>query len=174
MLMSAPNCLALLVVVHVLAFFFLLSGSRLQKKLVEMIPGLPEKQNVVEIASKIEQTASRYFSSVRLINASVGLSVWILVGIRAGILITEPCMVNPPMNLTPECRLDFPSQLRGVVAHNLGIGKCLSIVRRSDSTFPETGAWAWEFRKSLATTLRTGHSANPEAPLQAPKEPARN
>ena len=47
---------------------------------------------------------------------------------RAGILITEPCMVNPPMNLTPECRLDFPSQLRGVVAHNLGIGKCLSIV----------------------------------------------
>ena len=63
------------------AFFFLLSGSRLQKKLVEMIPGLPEKQHVVEIASEIEQTASRYFSSVRLINASVGLSVWILVGI---------------------------------------------------------------------------------------------
>jgi predicted PurR-regulated permease PerM len=62
MLMSTPNCLALLVVVHVLAFFFLLSGSRLQKKLVEIIPGLPEKQNVVEIASEIEQTASRYFS----------------------------------------------------------------------------------------------------------------
>jgi predicted PurR-regulated permease PerM len=62
MLMSTPNCLALLVVVHVLAFFFLLSGSRLQKKLVEMIPGLPEKQNVVKIASEIEQTASRYFS----------------------------------------------------------------------------------------------------------------
>ena len=80
---------------------------------------------------------------------------------RAGILITEPCMVNPPMNLTPECRLDFPSQLRGVVAHNLGIGKCLSIVRRSDSTFPETGAWAWEFRKSSATTLRTGPFCEP-------------
>jgi predicted PurR-regulated permease PerM len=80
-LTSAPNCLALLVVVHVLAFFFLLYGSRLQKRLVEMIPGLPEKQNVVEIASEIEQTASRYFSSVTLINASVGLSVWVLVGL---------------------------------------------------------------------------------------------
>jgi predicted PurR-regulated permease PerM len=80
-LTSAPNCLALLVVVHVLAFFFLLFGSRLQKKLVEMIPGLPEKQNVIEIASEIEQTASRYFSSVTLINGSVGLSVWVLVGL---------------------------------------------------------------------------------------------
>jgi predicted PurR-regulated permease PerM len=80
-LTSAPKYLALLVVVHVLTFFFLLYGSRLQKKLVEMIPGLPEKQNVVEIASEIEQTASRYFSSVTLINAGVGLSVWILVGL---------------------------------------------------------------------------------------------
>jgi predicted PurR-regulated permease PerM len=80
-LRSAPNYLALLVVVHVLAFFFLLYGSRLQKKLVEMIPGLPEKQNVVEIVSEIEQTASRFFSSVTLINAAVGLSVWILVGL---------------------------------------------------------------------------------------------
>jgi predicted PurR-regulated permease PerM len=80
-LMSVPNYLALLVVVHGLAFFFLLYGSRLQRRLVEMIPGLPEKQNVVEIASEIEQTASRYFSSVTLINASVGLSVWILVGL---------------------------------------------------------------------------------------------
>jgi predicted PurR-regulated permease PerM len=80
MLTNAPNCLALLIVVHVLAFFFLLYGARLQKKLVEMIPGLPEKQNVVEIASEIEQTASRYFSSVTMINASVGLSVWIFVG----------------------------------------------------------------------------------------------
>ncbi|MBV8140910.1 MAG: AI-2E family transporter [Verrucomicrobia bacterium] len=80
-LTSAPGFLALLIVVHVLAFFFLLYGSRLQKRLVEMIPGLPEKQNVVEIASEIEQTASRYFSSVTLINAGVGLSVWILVGL---------------------------------------------------------------------------------------------
>lgn len=80
-LTSAPKYLALLIVVHVLAFFFLLYGSRLQKRLVEMIPGLPEKQNVVEIASEIEQTASRFFSSVTLINAGVGLSVWILVGL---------------------------------------------------------------------------------------------
>jgi hypothetical protein len=80
-LASAPKYLALLIIVHVLAFFFLLYGSRLQKRFVEMIPGLPEKQNVVEIASEIEQTASRFFSSVTLINASVGLSVWILVGL---------------------------------------------------------------------------------------------
>ncbi len=76
MLTNAPNCLALLIVVHVLAFFFLLYGARLQKRLVEMIPGLPEKQNVVEIASEIEQTASRYFSSVTMINASVCSGCW--------------------------------------------------------------------------------------------------
>ena len=46
-----------------------------------MIPGVSEKQNVVEIASEIEQTAARYFSSVTLVNAGVGVSVWILVGL---------------------------------------------------------------------------------------------
>jgi predicted PurR-regulated permease PerM len=80
-LKRAPNYLALLVVVHVLTFFFLLYGARLQKKLVEMIPGLPEKQNVVGIASEIVQTASRYFTSITLINGGVGMSVWILVGL---------------------------------------------------------------------------------------------
>ncbi|MBV8970632.1 MAG: AI-2E family transporter [Verrucomicrobia bacterium] len=78
---SAPNYVALIVVVHVLAFFFLLYGSRMQRRLVEMIPGVPEKQNVVEIASEIEQTASRYFTSVTMINAGVGVSVWISVGL---------------------------------------------------------------------------------------------
>ena len=46
-----------------------------------MIPGLPEKQNVVETAFEIEQTAARYFASVTLINTGVGVSVWILVGL---------------------------------------------------------------------------------------------
>jgi predicted PurR-regulated permease PerM len=80
-LKSAPNFFALLVIVHVLAFFLLTYGARLQKRLVEMIPGLPEKQNVVEIASEIEQTAARYFASVTLVNTGVGVSVWILVGL---------------------------------------------------------------------------------------------
>jgi hypothetical protein len=38
-----------------------------------MIPGVSEKQNVVEIASEIEQTAARYFSLVTLINTVLGL-----------------------------------------------------------------------------------------------------
>jgi hypothetical protein len=38
-----------------------------------MIPGVSEKQNVVEIASEIEQTVARYFTSVTLINAVLGL-----------------------------------------------------------------------------------------------------
>jgi predicted PurR-regulated permease PerM len=80
-LKSAPKFLALLIIVHVLAFFLLLYGARLLKKLVDMIPGVPEKQNVVEIASEIEQTAARYFTSVTLINAGVGVSVWISVGL---------------------------------------------------------------------------------------------
>ena len=42
---------------------------------------MPEKQNVVEIASEIEQTAARYFTSVTLINAALGVSVWIFVGL---------------------------------------------------------------------------------------------
>jgi predicted PurR-regulated permease PerM len=80
-LKNAPKFFAILVIVHVLAFFLLLYGSRLLKKLVDMIPGVSEKQNVVEIASEIEQTAARYFSSVTLINACVGVSVWISVGL---------------------------------------------------------------------------------------------
>jgi predicted PurR-regulated permease PerM len=61
-LKHAPKFLAILVIVHVLAFFLLLYGARLLKKLVDMIPGVSEKQNVVEIASEIEQTAARYFA----------------------------------------------------------------------------------------------------------------
>jgi predicted PurR-regulated permease PerM len=80
-LKNAPKFLAILVIVHVLAFFLLLYGARLLKKLVDMIPGVSEKQNVVEIASEIEQTAARYFTSVTLINAGVGASVWICVGL---------------------------------------------------------------------------------------------
>jgi predicted PurR-regulated permease PerM len=80
-LKNAPKFLAILVIVHVLAFFLLLYGAQLLKKLIDMIPGVPEKQNVVEIASEIEQTAARYFTSVTLINAGLGLSVWISVGL---------------------------------------------------------------------------------------------
>jgi predicted PurR-regulated permease PerM len=80
-LKNSPKYLAILVIVHVLAFFLLLYGARLLKKLVDMIPGVHKKQNVVEIASEIEQTAARYFTSVTLINALVGASVWILVGL---------------------------------------------------------------------------------------------
>jgi predicted PurR-regulated permease PerM len=80
-LKNAPKFLAILVIVHVLAFFLLLYGGRLLKKLVDMIPGVSKKQNVVEIASEIEQTAARYFTSVTLINAAVGMSVWIFEGL---------------------------------------------------------------------------------------------
>jgi predicted PurR-regulated permease PerM len=80
-LKNAPKFFAVLIVVHVLAFFLLLYGARLLKKLVDMIPGVSEKQNVVEIAAEIEQTAARYFTSVTLINACVGVSLWIVVGL---------------------------------------------------------------------------------------------
>jgi predicted PurR-regulated permease PerM len=80
-LKNAPKFFAVLLVVHLLAFFLLLYGARLLKKLVDMIPGVSEKQNVVEIAAEIEQTAARYFTSVTLINACVGVSVWISVGL---------------------------------------------------------------------------------------------
>src|SRR6202048_3244930 len=78
---NAPKFLSIFIIVHVLAFFLLLYGARLLKKLVDMIPGVSEKQNVVEIASEIEQTAARYFTSVTLINAGLGVSVWIAVGL---------------------------------------------------------------------------------------------
>ena len=78
---NAPAFLAILIVVHVLAFFLLLYGARLLKRLVDMIPGVSEKQNVVEIAAEIEQTAARYFTSVTLINAGLGASVWICVAL---------------------------------------------------------------------------------------------
>src|ERR1700757_3596218 len=60
-LSNAPTFLALIIVVHVLVFFLLLYGARLLKKFVDMIPGVSEKQNVVEIAAEIDQTAARYF-----------------------------------------------------------------------------------------------------------------
>jgi len=71
-LKRAPKCCAILLIVHMLAFVLPLYGARLLKKLVDMISGVSEKQNVVEIAAEIEQTAARYFTSVTLINAVWG------------------------------------------------------------------------------------------------------
>src|SRR6202048_2381489 len=64
-LKNAPKFLPILVIVHVLAFFLLLYGGRLLKKLVDMIPGVSKKQNVVEIASEIEQRSEEHTSELQ-------------------------------------------------------------------------------------------------------------
>jgi predicted PurR-regulated permease PerM len=74
-----------------------------------MIPGVSEKQNVVEIASEIEQTAARYFTSVTLINAALGLSVWIFVGFLG--------LPHPLLWASPHfCSIIFPSWERQAVS----------------------------------------------------------
>jgi predicted PurR-regulated permease PerM len=93
----------------VLAFFLLLYGARLLKKLVDMISGVSEKQNVVEIAAEIEQTAARYFTSVTLINAVLGLSVWIFVGFLG---LPIHCLGASPHF----CSITFPSSDRQLVS----------------------------------------------------------
>jgi predicted PurR-regulated permease PerM len=102
---NGPKFLA--IVVHVLAFFLLVYGARLLKKLVDMIPAVSDKQNVVEIAAEIEQTAARYFTSVTLINAGVGVSVWICVALLG--LPTHYFGEWPPL-----CSIIFPSSERPV------------------------------------------------------------
>lgn len=74
-----PEIGAQLVFVLVLLFFLIVSGDMFYEKLVHVMPTFTDKSRAVRIALDIERTLSRYFSTITLINALLGLGVGLVM-----------------------------------------------------------------------------------------------
>jgi predicted PurR-regulated permease PerM len=72
---SAPGVAAQIAFVLVLLFFLVASGDMFYEKLVHVLPTLTDKRRALKIAFDIEQRLARYFSTVALINATLGVVI---------------------------------------------------------------------------------------------------
>jgi len=61
----------------VVLYFLLVSGDLFLRRLVEVLPTLSDKKQLVEISHEIERNISSYLVTVTLINAGVGLATGI-------------------------------------------------------------------------------------------------
>ena len=73
--MSAPYLLAQVALTLVLLFFLLASGDMFYEKIVHAVPRFSDKRRAVSIAYDIEKKISRYFLTITMINAGLGVSI---------------------------------------------------------------------------------------------------
>ena len=66
---------AQVVLVLILVYFVLASGSLFYERLVEVMPTFADKKRAISIAYDIEREVSRYLLSITLINAGLGVAV---------------------------------------------------------------------------------------------------
>ncbi|MGB3246210.1 MAG: AI-2E family transporter [Sulfitobacter sp.] len=86
---SIANFVGLTVVGLILAMFILASGDLFYVKLVESFPNFSDKRRAIHTARDIERQISRYFLTILIINAALGLSIGLgmyLVGLPNPIL----------------------------------------------------------------------------------------
>ncbi len=75
MAVNVPRALASMAAVLLLVYFFLSSGNRFLRRMVEVAPQLTDKKRVVAIARDVQQEVSRYLMMVSLINILLGLAI---------------------------------------------------------------------------------------------------
>jgi len=73
--LGAPSILAQVVFTLVLLFFLIASGDLFYEKLVQANPRFSDKRRAVQIVFDIERKLSRYFFTITVINAGLGLVV---------------------------------------------------------------------------------------------------
>jgi predicted PurR-regulated permease PerM len=69
---STPRALGAMAAVILLVYFFLSSGNRFLRRMVEISPRLTDKKRVVAIARDVQEEVSRYLLMVSLINLVLG------------------------------------------------------------------------------------------------------
>jgi predicted PurR-regulated permease PerM len=62
-----------------LVYFLLASGDLFLRKMVRIIPRLPDKIRAAEIAREIQREVGRYFATVTLINIGLGIATAVLM-----------------------------------------------------------------------------------------------
>jgi predicted PurR-regulated permease PerM len=95
---STPRILGSVAAVILLVYFFLSSGNRFLRRMVEIAPSLSDKKVVVLIARDVQEEMSRYLVMVSLINVALGaataLALW-LMGVPNPLLWgAAACLLN--------------------------------------------------------------------------------
>lgn len=73
--LGAPLVAAQVVLVLILVYFVLASGSLFYERLVQVMPTFADKKRAISIAYDIEREVSRYLLSITVINAGLGVAV---------------------------------------------------------------------------------------------------
>jgi predicted PurR-regulated permease PerM len=64
-------------VMSVMLYFLLASGDLFMRKLIRVLPRLEDRKRAVEIGRQVEEDVSRYLATVTMMNAGLGIAVWI-------------------------------------------------------------------------------------------------
>jgi len=107
MAMVAPGYLAQAVFTLVLLLFLLASGDMFYEKIVNVLPTFRDRRQAIRIAYDIERRLSRYFFTITLINAGLGVAI--------GIAMAALGMPNPLLFGVIAFALNFVPYLGSVV-----------------------------------------------------------
>jgi predicted PurR-regulated permease PerM len=97
--LTAPTILAQMLFTLVLLFFLLASGDMFYEKIVHVMPTFRDKRRAIRIAHDIERKLSRYFFTITLINAGLGLAI--------GLAMWALAMPNPALFAVIAAVLNF-------------------------------------------------------------------
>lgn len=76
---STPYLVAQALLALALLFFLISSGDLFYEKIVQASPTFSDKRRAVQIAYEIERTISRYFLTITVINAGLGISIGLVL-----------------------------------------------------------------------------------------------
>ena len=79
--MTVPFVLAQILLVLVMLFFLIAAGDMFYEKIVAVNPTFRDKRRAIEIVYDIERKISRYFLTITIINAGLGLCVGVALGL---------------------------------------------------------------------------------------------
>lgn len=79
--LGAPLIVAQTVFVLILMYFILASGSLFYERLVRVLPTFADKRRAIQIAYDVEKEVSRYLLTITVINAGLGVSIGLALGL---------------------------------------------------------------------------------------------
>ncbi len=77
--LGMPYLLAQIVLTLALLFFLIAAGDLFLRRAIQAAPRVRDKRRTLEVAIDIERKISRYFFTITLINAGLGIAIGIAI-----------------------------------------------------------------------------------------------
>ena len=145
---TAPGILGQMVLAIALLYFLLSAGDTFRRRLIEAVPLRADKRRIEEISDTVQATLGRYFLTVALINAGLGVTI--------GLALFALGMPNPILFGTMAAVLNFIPYL-GAIA-GVAITGAIGIV-----TFDTLGQAGLAAGVYFALTTLEGNFVTPSA-----------